>query len=196
MLVVCYCIVGAVCISFFNTADLACCSVFVFCDQIFCLRCIRYVYIDIFVFFDDFRCFVTCEINCDRGCCCDLICFTVVCDRCCTFGCHRLECRIFLIICNVRIIFYRNHQIAVLFCDRIFRYADLACYMCVSGRITDTDDVIAVLHHVCCLVCIVRSHLCCIVCDRQYLRFTRCQLVCLCISCQFLIRFVQIAFRG
>ena len=129
--------------------------------------------------------------NCDRGCCCDLICFTVVCDRCCTFGCHRLECRIFLIICNVRIIFYRNHQIAVLFCDRIFRYADLACYMCVSGRITDTDDVIAVLHHVCCLVCIVRSHLCCIVCDRQYLRFTRCQFVCLCISCQFLIRFVQ-----
>ena len=196
MLVVSYCIIRTVFISFFNTADLACCSVFVFCFQILCLCCIGYIYIDIFVFFDDFRCFVACEINCDRRCCCDLICFTIVCNGNSTFGCHRLECRIFLIICNVWILSYRNHQVAVLFCDRIFCHADLACYVCISGRITDTDDVIAVFHHVCCLVCIIRSHLCCIVCDRQYLRFSRCQLICLCIACQFLIRFIQIAFRG
>ena len=196
MLVVCYCIVGAVCISFFNTADLACCSVFVFCDQIFCLRCIRYVYIDIFVFFDDFRCFVTCEINCDRGCCCDLICFTVVCDRCCTFGCHRLECRIFLIICNIWILSYRNHQVAVLFCDRIFCHADLACYVCISGRITDTDNVIAIFHHVSCFVGIVRSHFFRIKTDRKDLRLARCQFVCLGVAGQFLIWLVQFTVRS
>ena len=169
---------------------------FVICCIIFCIiykqiRCYGFI-----IIFGSVVSLISYFINGNSFCIFDLFRLTIVCDRCCTFGCHRLECRIFLIICNVRIIFYRNHQIAVLFCDRIFRYADLACYVCIPGRITDTDDVIAVLHHVCCLVCIVRSHLCCIVCDRQYLRFTRCQFVCLCISCQFLIRFVQIAFRG
>ena len=191
MLLISYAVVGVVCVCFFYTGNSSCCSVFILGKQIFFFGCIGSVNRYVFVLFDDLRCFVACKIHFNRLCCRDLICFAIVCDRCCTFGCHRLQGRIFITVFDVVVFCYRNHQVAVLLGDRVFCDIEFRCYVCISGRITDTDDVIAVLHHVCCLVCIVRSHFFHIKTDRKDLRLARCQFVCLGVAGQFLIWLVQ-----
>ena len=196
MLLISYAVVGVVCVCFFYTGNSSCCSVFILGKQIFFFGCIGSVNRYVFVLFDDLRCFVSCKIHFNRLRCRDLICFAIVCDRCCTFGCHRLQGRIFITVFDVVVFCYRNHQVAVLLGDHVFCDIEFRCYVCISGRITDTDNVIAIFHHVSCFVGIVRSHFFRIKTDRKDLRLARCQFVCLGVAGQFLIWLVQFTVRS